>query len=101
MRTRILTLGTSMALAIGLLTATPAAAAYTASISFPGAASEFYSPFAGPATIQFDFDVADRPGSSGFAFGQSEARHSLIRYFSIDPATQTSPRSGRCRGTGW
>jgi hypothetical protein len=56
MRTRILTAGTAMVLAIGLLTATPAAAAYGVEISFPGDNSEFYSPFSGPATIDFTFD---------------------------------------------
>ena len=92
MRTRILTLGTSMALAIGLLTATPAAAAYTASISFPGAASEFYSPFAGPATIQFNFDVADPSRVFRVRVRPVGGTSFVIRYFSINPATQTSPQ---------
>jgi hypothetical protein len=81
-----------MALALGLLTAAPASAAYAATISFPGGNTEFYSPFDGPASIQFDFDVGDpsqifrvrvRP-VGGTAF--------VIRYFSVNPATQTSPQ---------
>jgi hypothetical protein len=56
MRARFLTLGMAMALAAGLLTATPAAATYLANISFPSPTAEFYSPFNGPATIEFTFD---------------------------------------------
>jgi len=56
MRTRFLTAGMAMALAIGLLTATPAAATYLANISFASPTAEFYSPFNGPATIEFTFD---------------------------------------------
>lgn len=92
MRTRFVMLGTAMALAVGLLNAAPAVAAYSASIWFPGGNTEFYSPFAGPASIQFDFDAGDpsrvfrvrvRPvGASAFA----------TRYFSINPTTQPSPQ---------
>jgi hypothetical protein len=56
MRTRFLTLGMAMALAAGLLTATPAVATYLANISFASPTAEFYSPFNGPATIEFTFD---------------------------------------------
>jgi hypothetical protein len=56
MRARFLTLGMAMALAAGLLTATPAAATYLANISFASPTAEFYSPFNGPATIEFTFD---------------------------------------------
>jgi hypothetical protein len=56
MRIRILASATAIALAIGLLSALPATAAYTVeSITFPGGQSEFYSPFGGPATIEFGF----------------------------------------------
>jgi hypothetical protein len=92
MRTRFLMLGTAMALAIGSLNAAPAVATYAASISFPDGNTEFYSPFAGPAYIQFDFDAEDpsrvfrvrvRPvGGSAFE----------TRYFSINPTTQPSPQ---------
>jgi hypothetical protein len=56
MRKRLLPTCAAMALALGILTAAPAAAAITvASITFPGGASEFYSPFSGPASIRFEF----------------------------------------------
>jgi hypothetical protein len=48
-----------VALAIGLLPAAPALAAYGVAISFPGGNSEFYSPFDGPATITFTFDGSE------------------------------------------
>lgn len=45
-----------MALVLGFLTANPAVAAYTVnSITFPGGGAEFYSPFSGPAAIEFGF----------------------------------------------
>ena len=43
---------------IGLLTATPALATYSASIRFPNGASTFFSPFSGPAEVTFNFDDA-------------------------------------------
>jgi hypothetical protein len=49
----------SAALAIAMLTATPASAAHTVAISFPGDNSEFYSPFEGPATVTFTIDPSD------------------------------------------
>jgi len=56
MRKRLLPAGAALAITIGLLTAAPAAAAYTVdSITFPGGGSEFYSPFGGPASITFAF----------------------------------------------
>jgi FlgD Ig-like domain len=59
MRKRLLPTGVAMALALGLLTASPAAAAYAVTISFPGDDSEFYSPFTGAATIVFTFDPGE------------------------------------------
>ncbi len=57
MKLRLLSLVAVMSLAIGLLTAAPAAATIAVqSITFPGGLSEFYSPFSGPATITFTFD---------------------------------------------
>jgi FlgD Ig-like domain len=57
MRTRFLTVGTAMAVALGLLTATPASATYSVeSITFPDGDAEFYSPFSGPASIKFTFN---------------------------------------------
>ena len=58
MRTRLLTLGTAMALTIGLLMPSPAAANHAVTIEFTGG-SEFYSPFNGPATITFTIDPTD------------------------------------------
>jgi hypothetical protein len=59
MRTRFLVVGIAMALGIGLLTASPAAASHTVLIEFPGGSGEFYSPFGGPATITFTIDPTD------------------------------------------
>jgi hypothetical protein len=59
MRTRLLPLGVAIALGIGLLTASPAAASHTVLIEFPGGGGEFYSPFSGPATITFTIDPTD------------------------------------------
>jgi hypothetical protein len=60
MRTRLVPSGASLALALGLLTAAPAAAAYTVGpITFPGGFSEFYSPFSGPATVHFAFEGSE------------------------------------------
>jgi FlgD Ig-like domain len=57
MRKRLLPSSTALALTLGLLTATPAAATYAVeSITFPGDRSEFYSPFSGPASIRFTFE---------------------------------------------
>ncbi|HUF58195.1 MAG TPA: hypothetical protein VMR89_01735 [Actinomycetota bacterium] len=60
MKARLLSLGVAMALAFGLLTAAPATATYAvASITFPDASAEFYSPFSGPASIMFTFDGSE------------------------------------------
>jgi hypothetical protein len=60
MRKRLFPAGAALALALGLLTAAPAAAAYTVGpITFPGGFSEFYSPFSGPAMIRFAFDGSE------------------------------------------
>lgn len=58
MRTRLLTLGTTLALTIGLLMPSPAAANHAVTIEFTGG-SEFYSPFGGPAMITFTIDPSD------------------------------------------
>jgi hypothetical protein len=59
MRKRTLALTGSVAVGLTLLTAVPAAAAHTVTIAFPGGNSEFYSPFAGPATVTFTIDPSD------------------------------------------
>jgi hypothetical protein len=92
MRTRLLPFGTAMALALGLLTATPAAATYAvASISFPG--SEFYSPFTGPATVTFTFDGSENDATFELRLrpvGGTAIHRKLVF---IDPDTQPSPRA--------
>jgi hypothetical protein len=47
-----------LTIVIGLLTATPALATYSASIRFPNGATTFFSPFSGPAEVTFNFDDA-------------------------------------------
>ena len=93
MRFRILITLTALALAAGLLSALPASAAYGVTIDFPNSASEFFSPFGGPATITVTFDAATDPD------GTFEARlrplggtqiHS--KQFLVDPDNQSSPR---------
>jgi hypothetical protein len=92
MRARFLMLGTTMALAAGLLTAAPAAATYSAGISFPGGNTEFYSPFAGPASILFDFDAGDPSQVFRVRVRPVGGPAFKTRYFSINPTTQTSPQ---------
>jgi hypothetical protein len=48
-----------LAAVAGLVPAAPATAAYAVTIWFPDNASEFYSPFNGPATITFTFDGSE------------------------------------------
>jgi hypothetical protein len=94
MRKRLLPVGVAMALGLGLLTAAPAHAAYTATISFPGGNTDFYSPFGGPASIQFDFlDNVDP--SQVFRVRIRPVGGALIAtdYFSVNPATQSSPET--------
>lgn len=92
MRTRLLTAGTAIALAIGVLTATPAVASYAATISFPGGNSEFYSPFAGPASIQFDFVAGDASQVFRVRVRPVGGAAFVTRLFSVNPSTQTSPQ---------
>jgi hypothetical protein len=93
MRTRLLVLGTAISLAVALLTAAPAVAAYSVGISFPGGNTEFYSPFAGPATIQFDFDAGDLSQVFRVRVRPVGGPVFVTRYFSINPTTQTSPQT--------
>jgi hypothetical protein len=96
MRTRFLTVGTAMAVALGLLTATPASATYSVeSITFPDGDAEFYSPFSGPATVTFSFIQTDADATFELRLrplgGTAIQRRSVL----IDPDTQSSPRSVR------
>jgi hypothetical protein len=85
-------MGAAMAVALGLLTAAPAAAAYTATVTFPGGNTEFYSPFGGPASIQFDFQPGD--DSTVFRVRLRPVGGTAIKtqYFSVNPASQSSPQ---------
>jgi hypothetical protein len=56
---RLFALAVVAALGVTALTALPASATHTVAITFPGANAEFYSPFAGPATITVTVDPLD------------------------------------------
>jgi hypothetical protein len=56
---RLLALAVVAGLGIAGLTALPASAAHAVTIAFPGGNGEFYSPFAGPATITVTVDPLD------------------------------------------
>jgi hypothetical protein len=91
MRKRLLPTGVAMALALGLLTASPAAAAYAVTISFPGDNSEFYSPFTGAATIVFTFDgsEADATFSLRIRPAGGNSVHSESAFVDADAASGT------------
>src|SRR6266540_2008579 len=92
MRKRILALGAVLGLMIAVLTAAPAAAAYDVNITFPNGDTEFYSPFGGPASIEFANFVPSDPDTT-FRVRLRPIGGSTIKtqYFSIDPDTQTAP----------
>jgi FlgD Ig-like domain len=96
MRTRFLPVGVAMALGVGLLTASPAAASYAVeSITFPGGNSEFYSPFSGPATVTFTFDGTENAATFELRL-RTEGTVIAKKPVFIDPAnpaTYPSPRS--------
>lgn len=92
MRTRSLAAGAAVALAVGLLTALPASAAYQDPlIAFPGATSVFYSPFSGPATVTFTFDAGTNDAT--FELRLRRVGGAVIRTEEvfIDPDTMASP----------
>jgi hypothetical protein len=92
MRTRFLPLGAALALALGVLTAAPAAATYAvASISFPG--SEFYSPFTGPATVTFTFDGSENDATFQLRLRPVGGTAIHRKPVFIDPDMQSSPRA--------
>ena len=76
-------------LGAGVLTATPAFAAYGAIVQLP--ASTVYSPYGGPATVTFTFDSGD--ASAIFTIRIRRPGHGTIKEKDVlvDPATQTSP----------
>jgi hypothetical protein len=94
MRTRFLPLVAALALALGLLTAAPATAAYAVdAITFPDGTSTFYSPFSGPATVTFSWDVGSNDATFELRLrplgGSAIHREPVF----IDPDTHSSPRA--------
>ena len=90
----------ALALAITMLTATPALATYTvSSIQFPGGATTFYSPFSGPANFSIDFNDFDDPGANDpnatIAFRLRVQGGSTVHTgsVSITPGSEQSPKS--------
>jgi hypothetical protein len=91
----------ALALAVTMLTATPALATYTVSeIAFPSAATTFFSPFSGPADITFSFNDYLDPGTNDPSRtfnlrlrvqGSSSSIHT--ENVTITPSSQTSPRT--------
>jgi hypothetical protein len=91
----------ALALAITMLTATPAQATYAVSeIAFPNGATTFFSPFSGPADITFNFndylDAGTNDPSRSFSLrlrvsGSATFIHTDT--VSITPGSQTSPRT--------
>jgi hypothetical protein len=89
---RLLALGPALGLVLAVLSTSPASAAYDVNITFPNGDNEFYSPFAGPASIEFANFVPSDPDTT-FRVRLRPVGGSAIetRYFSIDPDTQTAP----------
>jgi hypothetical protein len=90
----------ALALAITMLTATPAQATYAVSeIAFPNGATTFFSPFSGPAQITFSFNDSSSPPT-----GTDPQRTFNVRLRTggatvhsdnvvITPSSQSSPRT--------
>ena len=92
MRTRSLAAGAAIALALGLLTALPASAAYQDPlIEFPGGTSVFYSPFSGPATVTFTFDADTNDATFELRLRRVGGAVIRTREVFIDPDTMASP----------
>lgn len=91
---RFLAIGVAVATGSGLLTATPADASYAVvSITFPDGNSEFYSPFAGPATVTFTFDGSENDATFELRLRPLGGTAIRTKQVLIDPDTQSSPRS--------
>lgn len=81
---------------IGLLTATPALATYSASIRFPNGATTFFSPFSGPAEVTFNFDDnptggIDSPQSFNVRLRYENGATIHSQNFTITPQVGSSP----------
>lgn len=80
-------------MALGLLTALPASAAYQDPlIEFPGGTSVFYSPFSGPATVTFTFDADTNDATFELRLRRVGGPVIRTREVFIDPDTMASPR---------
>jgi hypothetical protein len=92
MRKRLLVAFTAIAVAVGLLSGTPASASYSVTATFPGGGTEFYSPFDGPARIRFAFAPSD-PSRLYRVRLRRVGTTTILKtsFFSINPASQTSP----------
>ncbi|HEX5937768.1 MAG TPA: hypothetical protein VFZ75_08815 [Actinomycetota bacterium] len=93
MRKRLLVSLTTVAIAVGVLSAVPASAAYGITIALPGGNSEFYSPFGGPATITFTFDGADPDATFEARLRPVGGTKVASKQILIDPDNQASPRA--------
>jgi hypothetical protein len=93
MRTRFLPFGAAMALALGLLTAAPAAAYTVDEIAFPDGTSVFYSPFTGPATVTFSWVADSNDATFELRLRPLGGTAIHTKEVFIDPDTQTSPRT--------
>jgi hypothetical protein len=91
----------ALALAVTMLTATPASATYLVSeIAFPNGSTTFFSPFSGPADVTFSFNDYLDPGTNDPSRtfnlrlrlqGSSSSIHT--ENVTITPGSQTSPRT--------
>jgi hypothetical protein len=100
MRKRTPALVVSLAVLIGVFTATPALATFSVvSILFPKGATTFYSPFSGPASITLDFNDHTETGTDDpvttlqFRLRIQGGATVHTQNVTIDPGTQTSPRT--------
>jgi hypothetical protein len=93
MRLRILASATTIALAIGLLSAVPASAAYGVSIEFPGGNSTFYSPFGGPASITFTFVGSENDATFEARIRPAGGSKIHSKAYFIDPDLDVSPKT--------
>ena len=99
MKLRLLSLAAVMALAVSLLTAAPAAAAIAVdSIKFPGDLSEFYSPFAGPASVKFIVNGNGADATYSLRSDRRETPPSIPRTSWSMPTIPTGSRRRRSTG---
>lgn len=93
MRLRILASATTIALAIGLFSALPATAAYSASITFPGNNSSFFSPFGGPASITFTFNGSESDATFEARIRPAGGTKIHAKAYFVDPDNDESPKT--------